>query len=79
MRAEGGREGWGVLANEQEHTLILRSKQEIVDELESGRDKRSKSNTVLVLYIDELEWSHDNHMTTVRQTLYTMAYDLHLQ
>ena len=68
-----------MLANELEHTLILRSKQEIVDELESGRDKRSKSNTVLILYIDELGWSHDNHMITVWQTLYTMAYDLHLQ
>ena len=49
------------------HTLIFWFKEEVVDELQGGRDKRSKANTVMVLDIKELGWSHDSHMINMRE------------
>ena len=61
-----------------EHTFVVWFKQEIVDELQGGRDKGSKANAVLVLDINELGWSHDSHMINVRLHLNT-TYNFHLQ
>ena len=49
-------------------TFIFWFEQEIMDELQGGRDERSKANTVMVLDINELGGSHDSHMIIIRHT-----------